>query len=127
MIDRFDMNQKIYLVGVDFGNNTIKYRLVKGDGAYVRDKVRELAIEIWYDHYDYQYLRDIEDIMFDEKVDEAEAYAIKEEEILSHCSIRINEWNPIIDGTDIECYEFRLGKNELTQYIRNTGIQKLLQ
>lgn len=127
MIDRFDMNQKIYLVGVDFGNNTIKYRLVKGNGAYVRDKVRELAIEIWYDHYDYQYLRDIEDIMFDEKVDEAEAYAIKEEEILSHCSIRINEWNPIIDGTDIECYEFRLGKNELTQYIRNTGIQKLLQ
>lgn len=112
MIDRFNMNQKIYLVGVDFGNNSITHRLVKGNGAYVKDKVKELAIE---------------DIMFDEKVDEAEAYAIKGEEILSHCSIRINEWNPIVDGTDIECYEFRLGKNELTQYVRSNGINKLLQ
>ena len=127
MIDRFDMNQKIYLVDVDFGNNSITHRLVKGNGAYVKDKVRELAIELWYNDYEYQYLRDIEDIMFDDKVDEAEAYAIKGEEILSHCSIRINEWNPIIDGTDIACYKFRLGKNELTQYVRSNSINKLLQ
>ena len=122
-----EQQTKIYFITINLGFIGHEYSyLIKGDAAYVSEKASELALMNWRSYnLEDDDIREVCDIMFEESCEEFEAYEIQDGEILDHCEVEIIEWNPIKHGLDIECYEFEMSVDQMIQYQRNIGIDKI--
>ena len=126
-MSRLDMTRRIYYVNINLGfiGHEDQY-LIKGDGAYVNEKASELALMNWRSYnLEASDVREVCDIIADDSVEEFEAYMIQDGEILDHCEIEIIQWDPIKHGLDIECYEFEMTAEQMKQYHRDIGINKI--